>query len=73
MAAVKIYLPHSLFALAHWASFPNLIRFFKFGAHLCSGPGTLGPQEMGGFFPWLERWLSGQESILLLQKTQVWF
>lgn len=56
MAAVKIYLPHSLFALAHWASFPNLIRFFKFGAHLCCGPGTLGPQEMGGFFPWLERW-----------------
>lgn len=46
VATVKIYLPHSLFALAHWASFPNLIRFFKFGAHLCCGPSALGPQEM---------------------------
>lgn len=51
VATVKIYLPHSLFALAHWASFPNLIRFFKFGAHQCCGPGTLGPQELGGFCP----------------------
>lgn len=44
---VKIYLPHSLFALAHRAFFPNLIRFFKFRAHLGYNLRALGPQGMG--------------------------
>lgn len=51
--SVKISLPHPMFALAHRAFFPNLIRFVKFRAHLGCGLRALRSPGDG----WIQSWL----------------